>query len=163
IALVALTACGVVHGIWTDRWSEKPDPAAAAARFDSLPMTIGSWEAETLTASPRELQGLSGYLARRYVNRDTGDAVTIALMCGRPRFVSIHTPEVCYAGNGYEVTTPAKYGGPALPDATEFWTTDMARTRAAEQTRLRVFYAWTASGRWEAPDAPRVTFAGVPV
>ena len=48
-------------------------------------------------------------------------------------------------------------------EAAEFWTTDMVRTRAAEQTRLRVFYAWTAAGPWAAPDAPRVTFAGVPV
>jgi len=109
IALVALTACGVVHGLWTDRWSEKLDPAAAASRFDSFPMTIGNWEGEALIASPGELQGLSGYLARRYVNRDTGDAVTVALMCGRPRVVSIHSPDVCYAGNGYAVTTPGKF------------------------------------------------------
>jgi hypothetical protein len=158
--VVGLIACGVVHGLWTDRWSERPDPAAAASRFDVLPMTIGDWEGEALTASARELQGLSGYLARRYVNRETGDAVTLALMCGRPRVVSIHSPDVCYAGNGYIVDTPAKFSPSGLPEGTEFWTTDMVRTRAAEQTRLRVFYAWTATGRWEAPDAARVSFAG---
>jgi hypothetical protein len=163
MSVVALIACGYVHGIWTDRWSEKLDPAAAASRFDNLPMTIGNWEAEALTASPGELQGLSGYLARRYVNRDTGDAVTIALMCGRPRVVSIHTPDVCYAGSGYEVTAPAKFSPGGLPEAATFWTTDMVRTRAVEQTRLRIFYTWTATGSWEAPDTPRVSYAGVPV
>jgi Protein of unknown function (DUF3485) len=162
-ALAALAASGVVHGLWTDRWSEKPDPAVAASRFDNVPLTIGNWEGEALTVPPRDLQGLSGYLARRYVNRDSGDAVTVALMCGRPRIVSIHSPEVCYAGSGYAVTTPTRYGSPASPEAAEFWTTDMVRTRAAEQTRLRVFYAWTAAGPWEAPDVPRVTFAGVSV
>jgi hypothetical protein len=162
-AVVTLIACGVVHGLWTDRWVAKPDPAAAASRFDDLPMTIGAWEGETLHASPRELQALSGYLARRYVNRDTGDAVTVALMCGRPRVVSIHTPDVCYAGSGYEVAAPSRFSASGLPEGADFWTTDMVRTRAAEQTRLRIFYAWTAAGAWEAPDTPRVAFAGIPV
>src|SRR5579885_2068669 len=115
-AVVALIAGGVVHGLWTDRWVAKPDPADAAGRFDALPMTLGDWEGEALHASPRELQGLSGYLARRYVNRDTGDAVTVALMAGRPRVVSIHTPDVCYAGSGYEVANPSRLSPPGVTD-----------------------------------------------
>jgi hypothetical protein len=162
-AVVALIAGGVVHGLWTDRWTAKPDPGAAAGRFDGLPTTIGDWEGEALEVSPRELDGLSGYLARRYVNRDTGDAVTLALMCGRPRVVSVHSPDVCYAANGYEVTAPSRYGPSDLPAPASFWMTEMVRTRAAEQTRLRVFFAWSATGAWEAPDNPRVAFAGVPV
>jgi hypothetical protein len=163
VAVVALVACGVVHGLWTDRWVPKPDPAAAAARFDHLPLTVGNWEGEALEISPRELQGLSGYLARRYVNRDTGDVVTLALMCGRPRVVSVHTPDVCYAANGYEVTAPSRYSPSGLPGRASFWMTEMLRTRAAEQSRLRVFFAWSAEGDWEAADNPRVAFAGVPV
>jgi hypothetical protein len=162
-AVVALIACGVVHGLWTDRWVAKSDPEAAAGRFDGLPLTIGPWEGEALPVSPRELQGLAGYLARRYVNRETGDAVTVALMCGRPRVVSIHTPDACYAGNGYAVAEPSRFSPSGLPETADFWTTDMVRTRAAEQARLRIFYAWTAGGEWEAPDTPRVAFAGVPV
>jgi hypothetical protein len=162
-AVVALISCGVVHGLWTDRWVPKSDPAAAAARFDGLPLTVGDWEGEALEVSPRELQGLSGYLARRYVNRDTGDVVTLALMCGRPRVVSIHSPDVCYAASGYEVTAPSRYGPADLPGRASFWMTEMVRSRAAEQTRLRVFFAWSAAGAWEAPDNPRVAFAGVPV
>src|SRR6516164_3309394 len=158
--LVALIACGVVHGLWTDRWLPKPDPAAAAARFDGLPMTVGNWEGEALEVSPRELQGLSGYLARRYVNRDTGDVVTLALMCGRPRVVSVHSPDVCYAASGYEVTAPTKLSPAGLAAPAELWTTEMVRTRAAEQTRLRVFYAWNATGEWQAPDNQRVAYAG---
>jgi hypothetical protein len=161
--VVALIACGVVHGLWTDRWVARPDPADAAARFDALPLTLGDWQGEALTVSPRELQGLSGYLARSYVHRQTGEAVTVALMCGRPRLVSVHSPDVCYAGDGYAVADPSKFSPAGLPEPAEFWTTDMVRTRAAEQSRLRVFFAWTASGAWEAPDAARVTYAGTPV
>ena len=161
--VVALIACGVVHGLWTDRWSVKPDAAAAAARVDDLPLTLGDWQGEALPVSAREMQGLAGYVARRYVNRSTGDAVTLALMSGRPRVVSIHTPDVCYAGSGYEVAEPGKFGPQGLAEPAEFWTTDMLRNRAAEQSRLRVFYAWSDGGAWQAPDTPRVAFAGVNV
>jgi hypothetical protein len=158
--VVALIACGVVHGLWTDRWVARPDPAAAAARFDGLPLTVGDWQGEALEVSPRELQGLSGLVERRYVNRDTGDAVTVALMCGRPRAVSVHSPDVCYAASGFQVTAPARVSPAGLAAPAEFWTTEMVRTRAAEQTRLRVFYAWNAASDWVAPDNPRVAFAG---
>jgi hypothetical protein len=162
-AVAVLVAGGVVHGLWTDRWSVQPDAAAAAARMDTLPLTVGDWEGEALPVSPRELQGLGGYVARRYVNRATGDAVTLALMCGRPRVVSIHTPDVCYAGSGFEVAEPARFAPAGLAESAEFWTTDMVRTRATEQTRLRVFYSWAAAGAWQAPETPRVAFAGSPV
>jgi hypothetical protein len=162
-AVVALVVCGVVHGLWTDRWAARTDPAAAAARFDDFPLTVGDWQGEALPVSPRELQGLSGFLERRYVNRETGAAVTMALMCGRPRVVSIHSPDVCYAASGYEVTTPAKVVPPGSAEPAEFWMTEMVRTRAAERTRLRVFYAWSAAGGWEAADTPRVSYASAPV
>jgi hypothetical protein len=162
-AVAILAAGGVVHGLWTDRWSAQPDAVAAAARMDALPLTVGDWEGEALPVSSRELQGLGGYVARRYVNRAAGDVVTLALMCGRPRAVSIHSPDVCYAGSGYEVAEPARFAPGGLAEPAEFWTTDMVRTHAADQSRLRVFYAWAASGAWQAPDTPRVAFAGSPV
>ena len=138
LALLVLLVSGVVHGLWTDRWVPKPDPAAAAARFDRLPLAIGDWEGEALEVSPRELQGLSGYLARRYVNRDTGDVVTLALMCGRPRVVSVHSPDVCYAASGYEVTAPGRYSPSGLPGRASFWMTEMLRTRADDARAVGV-------------------------
>ena len=91
-SVALLVACGLVHGFWTDRWEPAPDPAAVAARFDALATDLGDWQGEALPVGPRETRGLSGYLVRRYVNRRTGDAVTVALMSGPPRVVSIHTP-----------------------------------------------------------------------
>jgi hypothetical protein len=157
--VLLVIACGVVHGLWTDRWAPRLDPATVTARFDVLPVTIGDWESEALGVSPREIQGLTGYLARRYVNRRTGDTVTIALMSGPPRIVSIHTPDVCYAASGFEVAPPSKFEPPQTAEPAEFWTCEMVRTRAAEQTRLRIFYAWNASGTWVAAENPRVAFA----
>ena len=159
-SVALLVACGLVHGFWTDRWEPAPDPAAVAARFDALATDLGDWQGEALPVGPRETRGLSGYLVRRYVNRRTGDAVTVALMSGPPRVVSIHTPDACYAASGFAVSPPARHAGAALPEPADFWTSEMVRTRAAEQTRLRIFYAWSNGGPWAAPDNARLSFAG---
>ncbi len=161
-ALAALVACGLVHGFWTERWQPTPDPAAVTARFDALATSVGDWRGENVAVSPRELRGLSGYLVRRYVHRTSGETVTVALMSGLPRVVSIHTPDACYAASGFDVSTPVKQAAPSLPEPADFWTAEMVRTRQAEQTRLRIFYAWSAGGAWGAADSPRVTFAGTP-
>lgn len=161
-AILLLVAAGVVHGVWTDRWQPAPDPTEVAARFDTLPRTVGDWQGESVEVNARDLHGLTGYLLRRYVHRPTGDAVTVALMSGPPRVVSIHTPDACYAGSGFTVSTPAKHAVAGLPEPADFWTAEMVRTRQAEQLRLRIFYGWSNGGPWTAADTPRVTFAGTP-
>jgi hypothetical protein len=77
--------------------------------------------------------------------------------------VAIHTPEVCYAASGYQVGTPLRFRAANLLEPAEMWTVEMVRRRAAEQTRLRIFYAWNATGAWLASDNPRLAFAGHPV
>ena len=161
-AVIVLLFSGVVHGLWTDRWAESRDVIAAAARLNDLPMKLGDWEGKAASGS-RPSGGLAGAMSRHYVHRPTGRSVTLFLGCGRPGPVSIHTPDVCYAANGYEVTAPARYAPSDLPGHASFWMTEMVRSRAAEESRLRVFFAWGATGEWQAADNPRVAFAGTPV
>src|SRR5439155_15060608 len=96
-AVVVLLFSGLVHGVWTDRWAEARELNEAVARLNDVPLKIGDWEGEALPGKGRASGGLAGALARRYVHRPSGKAVTIFLGCGRPRFVAIHTPDVCYA------------------------------------------------------------------
>src|SRR5262249_2096079 len=49
----------------------------------------------------------------------------------------------------YTLTTPSA----------EFKTARMVRQKAGEETKLRIFWAWSASGTWSAPDDPRLPFA----
>src|SRR6516225_943605 len=93
IATALLVATGVVHGLWTDRWKPSADLERAVARLDSVPMTIGDWQATSLELPADEVQGaqLGGYLMRRYMNRFTGQQVLVVLMCGRPGPVGVHT------------------------------------------------------------------------
>jgi hypothetical protein len=155
-ASVLLVTVGLVQGFWTARWSPSNAANEAAARFGNLPKQIGEWQGEDLDAKITPAMGpISGMMQRRYVNRRTGAALTIALVCGLPGPVSIHSPDVCYGASGYEIgsLTRAKTGA-----SNEFWTADATRTRTTDQTRLRLYWAWNAGQGWTAPDHPRLTF-----
>ncbi|HZZ80076.1 MAG TPA: exosortase-associated EpsI family protein [Gemmataceae bacterium] len=153
-----LVASGAVHGVWTDRWSEQTDLKAAASKLERLPMTIGSWQGANVEMQNDPSSSVAGQLARRYVHDKTGKAVTILLTCGRAGAVCTHTPDVCYAGNGYEVEKPKRYQ--ASEPKAEFWTARFVRERASGKSHLRIFWAWHGTQSWKVADNPRWTFAG---
>src|SRR5207249_1784629 len=121
--------CGLLYGLWTDRWVVSDEPGASAAKLAGLPLAVGGWEGEALAldAGGRSPAGVAGHLSRRYRNRLNGGAVSVLLVCGRPGPVSVHTPDVCYGGAGYDLAgPPARYevpAGAASPPAA-FWTAD---------------------------------------
>jgi hypothetical protein len=157
-----LIASGVVHGVWTDRWSDQSDLAAIGERLDKLPMTIGAWHGSNVEMDKDAANGLAGLIARRYVHAATGKTVTILLACGRSRAVCIHTPDVCYAGNGFDVEKPTKFTLPARaaqPPA-DFWTARFVKERVAGKTNLRIFWSWHDADGWKVADNPRLSFAG---
>ncbi|HXG11930.1 MAG TPA: exosortase-associated EpsI family protein [Gemmataceae bacterium] len=164
IALMAVLLTGLVHGYWTERWAPHEEPARAAARMADVPTVLGDWEGESLDTTPRLRDGIAGYLYRRYVNRQNGHAVTVALFCGRSGPMAVHTPDVCYAGGGYEVGAPVEYTLPAgsLEHPAAFRTAPFFKTSAADRSQLRIFWSWNATGQWVVPRNPRLTFARRP-
>ena len=89
--------------------------------------------------------------------------MTVLLVCGRPGPISVHTPETCYGGVGYK---PVSSETPRVPidggetgHRDEFWVLDMMKSGASAEDHLRIFYAWTTDGDWEAADNPRYDFA----
>src|SRR5271155_874830 len=93
-AFAVLVASGVVHGLWTDRWSDQADLAGAAKRLEKLPMTLGAWHGSNVEMEPDPRSGLAGMIARRYVHATSGKVVTLFLACGRSGPVCTHTPDV---------------------------------------------------------------------
>lgn len=165
LAVAAVISSGVVHGLWTDRWSLSSEPAASVAKLDHVALTLGDWHGQVVEAEPGKQFGpAAGYLYRRYVHGRTGAGVTVFLVCGRPGPVSIHTPDVCYQASGHRMVAPGKYRLPAQGTqvAADFWTAQFHKTKAAEQTNLRIFWSWNAAGAWTVPDNPRWQFAGYP-
>jgi hypothetical protein len=164
-AVVVLLFSGLVHGLWTDRWSERADLNAAAAKLKQLPLKLADWEGEDLP-SRGSANGLAGTLARTYLHRPTGRVVTIFLGCGKPGPVSIHTPDVCYTASGFKGAPPETYTLPvnsAAPGAA-FLTAAYRRERADDRTQLRIFWSWTSGGgKWEVADNPRLAFVHRPL
>jgi hypothetical protein len=169
--LVIVTAGGLVigpallQGLWTGRWSGSRELEAAAARLERVPLTVGDWQGEPAELDDREVKQaeLAGHVTRRYQNRRTGSVVAVVVMCGRPGPVSVHTPDVCYRGAGYGLSGPPLRFAPdpgGIP--AEFWTVKFRRKKPVGGSRRRIFWAWNADGRWQAPDNPRLTFARFP-
>ncbi|MGH7171108.1 MAG: exosortase-associated EpsI family protein [Gemmataceae bacterium] len=160
LVLVVVMASGIAHGLWSGRWNASDGPQRAAARLARLPMAVGDWDGRTgdLDARQMSVAELSGARVCEYVNRRTGSVVSTLLVCGRPGPVSVHTPEICYVGRGYELAgAKSRYGNPSLAGA-EFWVCDFQKSQTATPDRLRIFYAWSSNGALSAPENPRLTF-----
>jgi hypothetical protein len=159
-ASVALLAAGVVHGFWTDRWVSDSRLTDAAARLADIPTRIGDWEGSDLDeAANRVAPGITGYAQRRYHNARTGATVVMAIVNGRPGPVATHTPEACYGAAGYVVgkRSPVELDAPGGP--AKFWTSDATRTRATEETKVRIYWAWNGGGAWTASNDARREFS----
>jgi hypothetical protein len=160
-AAAVLVASGLAHGLRTGRWGPPADLDAAAARLGRLPAAAGDWEAQDMAMDRRHLDaaGVAGHLSRRYVNRRTGEAATVLLLCGKPGDVAVHTPDVCYEAAGY-----ARDGGieRLRPDGVQdadLFTARFRRGGAAPEP-LRIYWTWSDGGAWQAPENPRLTYAG---
>jgi hypothetical protein len=164
-AAALLVFSGIVHGLWTNRWTAAAEIEAAVARLDAVPMTLGDWQGEAVPMSERDraLAGGAGYLLRRYKNRATGSTVTVFLVCGRPGLVSVHTPDVCFAGSGYAQTGgqddyPVRVDG--LKQPAHFAVGRFQAEAPAPPDCLRTFWSWNAQGVWQVAASPRMAFAG---
>ena len=158
VALLILFGSGLIQGRLDGRWATSPDLAAAVSRLDRLPRELGTWTGTDGDPDLATLHriGLAGGVLRRYHDSRTGNVVTALLVCGRPGPVSVHTPDVCYAGAGYAMSAPPTE---AIPG---FLAAKMVRSSAAGTDRLQVYWSWNGGSQWEAPANPRLTFGARP-
>src|SRR5439155_11035404 len=146
----------LVHGFWTDRWSASSDVEDAAARLGAVPVRFGDWEGTDVEVKPGQIgAGVAGCLQRKFTNRVTGQAVVVALVNGRPGPVATHTPEVCYGASGYVVEDKKPVRLEKYDGSGQFWTSVAVRTRVADQTKLRLYWAWNGGDGWDASPDPR--------
>lgn len=163
LASLFTVLCGFAHGLRTDRWVVSKALQDAAARLDKVPTRFGDWEGRDQKIDGRELEaaGIVGYVMRLYENRRDGNAVSVLLVCGRPGRISVHTPDVCYAGAGFVAAQQPERLGVTLPDrppAEVMWA-DFVKEKASVPTQLRIFWSWSAGGPWAAPENPRLAHA----
>lgn len=160
IAIVGLIAAAVVEGISSNRWNQSGDVRAAAAKLDAIPASFGDW---TSTEMPQEEKVLrvaeaAGHVSRIYMNRKNGTQVSVLLLCGPTGPIGAHTPEVCYAGNGFAMSgQPEKKALPGNVAAT-YWSVRFEKPGSTEPPR-RVCWMWGLDGDWQAATNPRTEFA----
>jgi Protein of unknown function (DUF3485) len=157
-------ATGLVHGRLTQRWGPPPDLQAAARGLQEFPKQIGDWQMvseEPLTEPVVRMLNCAGSVNRRYVNRQSGQTVSIAVIVGPPGPTAVHTPEICYSSRAYEIQDPRK--SVTVSDGNgqmhSFWSLGF-RSNNSSIDRLQVYYGWRANGAWTASQSPRIEFAG---
>jgi hypothetical protein len=164
VALVIVLLAGLVHGLFTGRWIPSKDLEQAAQRVADVPLNVGDWqgEATTIDAKQLEMAGILAYRSATYVRRGgrSNDPLQLLLVCGDPRNIAVHTPDVCYAGNGYGLvgetqkhTVKLDGGGSATFESGVF-----RRDEGGVPTYLRVLWTFTTDGNWSAPDEARLAF-----
>src|SRR5437867_4487282 len=108
-ALIVLVAGGLLHGLCSERWESSAALEEAAQRLQEVPGDFGEWQSrqEVSEAEDFDLAGARGYWTRTYINKRSKEGVRVILMCGRAGRMSVHTPQVCYRGAGYEMPEDA--------------------------------------------------------
>jgi hypothetical protein len=158
VATFIVLASGLIHGLWTDRWARSDETVKARELLATIPMTVGDWVGKDHEKPSQPGAGVTGSLQRTYTHRRTNVTVSIAIVNGRPGPVGTHTPEVCYGSLGYMVDEKKPVDLDCGGTTAQFWTTDMIRSKATEQNRLRMYWAWNAGGGWVASKDARHEF-----
>lgn len=158
VVVVMMAVCTVLQGRWSERWGAPATPLLNewTSRLDQVPLEFGDWEGQEVAGNPEQLKasGAVGGVGRAYKNRETGETVSVFLVCGTSRKVTAHTPDKCYVAAGFRM-------GPINPDTVEldagntdvaqFFTAPFQKNEEIESQRIRILWGWSADGKWIAP------------
>lgn len=158
--LILVCSAGAVHGIWTDRWKPSQALQEALAQLEHVPTAFGDWTSNDNEIEPEAMAsaGIRGHVFRTYRHSRNGTVVSVLLVCGQGGPICVHTPDVCYAGSGYQIA--AGQQRLTISDGIEFWTCQFNKTDALVPERLQFFWSWSTNlEKWRAPDNPRWNLA----
>ncbi len=146
----------VVHGAITQRWSVFTPDAARTARMHALMVAVPNCDVSEVE-SDVPLKERSIATSRRYQPQDESDMALVSIISGVPGAVSTHTPDVCYQASGYRLLHGIQRETITLSDGgtATFFVSDFEKKKEASVERLRIRWAWTTGGAWEAPDYAR--------
>ena len=167
-AIALMLGAALVQGQWSERWGEFPELEAFGKRIELVPMDVGDWrgiDLDDMDKRTMNAAGAVGSLSREYTHRINKEwKVRVHIVCGRMVDVFFHTPDRCYPANGFStVSDPAKQivmFGPKRELKAEFMTASFLKSDRRGSSPLQIFWNWSADGQWEAPDAPKLKYAG---
>jgi hypothetical protein len=164
VAVVVL-AGGALHGVWSDRWAPHSGEriARAGRLLKEFPARVGDWEStEQPWPEVEAAESVETTVTRRYVNRRTGEAVSVLMSCGNPRNLALfHTPLECYPALGYTLSHPTRTypvdrarGAPP----SRFLVCDFQKANGPLTQYVRLLWGYSGSGAWDVPEHPRVSY-----
>ena len=167
VLVVAMTlVSGIIYGSLTNRWGVPQAMLDAGEKIQEIPAQFGKFDkwrlqsSGTLSEDAKDMLQCVGYVSRNYLNRKE-ECVGVFMVVGPTGQISVHTPEVCMAGEDFRIVKARRRVTVREVDGSEheFWAVDF-RSGGLRATTVRVYYGWTADGRWSAPARPSFGFAG---
>jgi hypothetical protein len=160
--IVLAAAVGVWQGDWSGRWKTAADPALAADRIARVPAEFNGWKGTDTPLDSKQLEvaEIAAAISRFYVNPSRNASISVLLVCGKPGPISVHTPEICYPGSGFDAV------GETIEIPWRLKTGQTARFRRGlyrgmgrpEPRTLAIHWTWSTNGTWDAPDHPRLAY-----
>lgn len=167
VGLAATLLGGALYGRYSQRWGPPADLTLAAQQLTNMPRELGEWtlaEEFPLQRSAVEMLQCAGYVNRNYVNRTTGESISVAIIVGPPGPIAVHTPEICFSSRSYQLQGSRHKVQLETSShlSNKFWRTDFTSKNILAEG-LRVHYAWSRGNGWEASASPRYEFAAAPL
>ena len=177
--IITLLCGGLAQGLMSHRWLPNIAVRDAALALNEIPVEIGNWTSEdvALSDADQKIGGIAGYVQRIYRDRTTGTQVSLLLVAGESGPIAVHPPTACFSGRGYNVVRQPgllaieKSGSESPTSAVTgleasrnhvFNQADFANNAIDDVSLIRVCWAWSTNGHWEAPANPRLQFASEP-
>jgi len=163
LAMGLTVASGAVIGKMSNRWGPSQDSLAAAKKLEELPEEFGNWKlksSEKMSGEVVKMLECSGYISRVYVNQESGEKVSLAVILGPSGPIAVHTPEVCFSSRDHKTLESRK--PTAVGDSNDrFWAMTFEANDLSANL-IRVYYGWTPGNHWAATKNPRVSLARYP-
>jgi hypothetical protein len=158
---------GVTHGLLSNRWGPRPSMVAAASRLKrQMPQRIGNWVFRgegKLKEDVQETLHCAGFVWSYYEHVETGARVNVFVVLGPHGPIAVHTPEICFSSNNHQAQGERQVV--RITDAQgnkhELWDV-FFKANDVEAADMRVMYAWSSGGPWQAAQRPRFEYAGAP-
>ena len=158
VAATIAVVSGLAHGWLDGRWVDRPNVVAIAAQLKELPLEFGDWslvENQELPVSAASQLQCYGYSLQVYQNSKTGRRVNVAVLFGPRGPIAVHTPEICYSGQGKLAGNRSREGIDVEGAENTLWRVNFLSKRDLKP-ELEVYYAWSDGGSWQAAKYPRV-------
>ena len=168
LGIVITLSSGIVYGRLSQRWGAAPDLVAAAQHLQTFPTRLGTWELleeKPMSENATRMLECAGHIHRDYIDRKTGQTISMFVIVGPPGPTAVHTPEICYSSRAY--TRQGERRTTKLTDVNQnpstFWSVRMRSRSVIGGDTLSVYYAWNDGTGWQASESPRFEYGGRPM